>query len=317
MKKLFAVTAVLALLAMCAGVQATVNIQTVAIGAPGNAADTRVGYGSAGFGAVSYNYNIGKYEVTSAQYCEFLNAKAATDTYGLYNSSMSAAAAYGCGIELSGSSGSYTYNVASGYANRPVSKVSWYDAIRFVNWLTNGQGSGDTESGSYTITNGGVNSGTVSIPAHTAGPTARWFLPSENEWYKAAYYRNGVYSLYANGTNTAPVAGTGSNYNLVVGHTWDGSANGALEQNGTKDMMGNVWEWNELISGSFRGQRGGSFYYGYDYLQSTNRYGYYPNYEDSGFGFRVSEIGPVPEPSSILALAGGLLSLFGLRRRKA
>ena len=41
-----------------------------------------------GFGAVGYMYNIGKYEVTAGQYCEFLNKVAATDTYGLYNDSM-------------------------------------------------------------------------------------------------------------------------------------------------------------------------------------------------------------------------------------
>ena len=60
----------------------SVTIQTVAVGDVGNAADTT------GYGAVNYQYSIGKYEVTNAQYAAFLNAKAATDTYGLYSEDM-------------------------------------------------------------------------------------------------------------------------------------------------------------------------------------------------------------------------------------
>ena len=74
-------------------------------------------------GAVGYTYNIGKYEVTAGQYTEFLNAVAKTDTYGLYNTNMWSST-YGCKIQQSGSSGSYTYSVASDYANRPVNYVA-------------------------------------------------------------------------------------------------------------------------------------------------------------------------------------------------
>lgn len=59
------------------------SLETVPVENPGNDADTRYLQGS--FGSVSYAYNIGKYEVTAGQYCEFLNAIAATDTYKLYN----------------------------------------------------------------------------------------------------------------------------------------------------------------------------------------------------------------------------------------
>ena len=33
--------------------------------------------------------------------------------------------------------------------------VNWYDSVRFANWLSNGQGGGDTETGSYTLVGGG------------------------------------------------------------------------------------------------------------------------------------------------------------------
>ena len=59
-----------------------VTIDWVSIGNPGNAAD------NTGYGAVGYAYSIDKYEVTNAQYAEFLNVKAASDPLGLYNTSM-------------------------------------------------------------------------------------------------------------------------------------------------------------------------------------------------------------------------------------
>jgi formylglycine-generating enzyme len=65
------------------------SLETVPVGNPGNAADTRVmNDTTTGYGAVDHAYNIGKYEVTAGQYCEFLNAKAKFDQYGLYNTSM-------------------------------------------------------------------------------------------------------------------------------------------------------------------------------------------------------------------------------------
>ena len=72
---------------------------------------------------ISCILQIGKHEVTAAQYCEFLNAVAATDTYGLYNTNMWTHNA-GCKIERSGLPGGYTYVVAQDWADRPVNFVS-------------------------------------------------------------------------------------------------------------------------------------------------------------------------------------------------
>ena len=315
MKKLFAVTVALALLSLGNIAQANITIETVAIGDTGNVADTAAHSGnSAGQGSVGYNYNIGKYEVTAGQYTAFLNAKAnISDTYGLYNTSMWSNS-YGCKIQQTSISGGFSYSVAADYANRAVNYVSYWDSLRFTNWLGNGQGASSTETGAYTL-NGYMGYDGRTISRNTG---ATWAVTSEDEWYKAAYYKSGTYSLYANGTSVAPVAGTASNYNMAIGHTWDGTINGALEQNGTKDMMGNVWEWNEAIvyqdaNYAYRGLRGGSFYSDYLNLQSSIR-----NCDPSGeiifIGFRVSQI---PEPSSIIALLGGLAGLIGLRRCKA
>ena len=137
-----------------------------------------------GYGSVADVFRV-RYEVTTnAQYAEFLNAVAATDTYGLYNTSMGSG--YG-GITRSGSSGSYTYSAIADWENMPVNYVSFWDALRFANWLHNGQPTGaqddsTTEDGAYTLTPGHREQ------SRQRNAGARVFLPSEDEWYKAAYY---------------------------------------------------------------------------------------------------------------------------------
>lgn len=141
--RVFAVAVVLAgMLATLIEVEA-VTIPTVPVGNAGNAADTT------GYGAVAYDYRIGTTEVTNAQYVEFLNAKAASDPLGLYSGEMTSLV-YG-GIIRNGVSGSYNYESKLNMSDKPVNFVDWYDAVRFANWLNNGQGGGDTETGAYTL----------------------------------------------------------------------------------------------------------------------------------------------------------------------
>ena len=119
------------------------------VGNVGNANDPLTG---TLYGGVSFGYYIGATEVTNAQYAAFLNAKAASDPLGLYNASMGSDARGG--ITQSGVSPNFSYAPKTNMANKPVNYVSWYDSIRFANWLHNGQGSGDTENGSYTLLGG-------------------------------------------------------------------------------------------------------------------------------------------------------------------
>src|SRR4029450_9029661 len=107
------------------------------VGNPGNAGDNT----NFGHGAVGYSYNIGTYEATNAQYAEFLNARRAIgpdslDPFGLYSTNMDSTN-YG-GITRSGVPGLYTYTAIAGRENMPVNYVSFYDALRFANWLHNG-----------------------------------------------------------------------------------------------------------------------------------------------------------------------------------
>jgi sulfatase modifying factor 1 len=186
--KLLVALLVLAL-APCAVAFATITtaitFETVPVGDVGNPNDPATGNF---YGGVSTAYNIGKYEVTVAQYTAFLNAVAATDTYNLYNTNMASNANI-AGISRSGSPGSYTYSPI-GSVNHPITNVSWGDAARFTNWLHNGQpsgaeGPGTTETGAYTL-NGATSDSALTGVTRNVGAT--WFIPTENEWYKAAYY---------------------------------------------------------------------------------------------------------------------------------
>src|SRR6185295_1715892 len=166
------------------------SVQFVTIGDPGNTADPGTG---SFYGSVGYVYKIDKYDVTTAQYTQFLNAVAATDPYSLYSPLMATdypSIGSNLGITRNGNPGSYTYSVL-GNGNVPVFDVSWGDAARFSNWLQNGQptgaeGPGTTETGAYTL-NGVMSNIELFQVNRNAGVT--YFRPSEDEWYKAAYYK--------------------------------------------------------------------------------------------------------------------------------
>jgi formylglycine-generating enzyme required for sulfatase activity len=326
------VAALLGSLAVSAHAQVTLDMVTV--GDPGNANDTT------GYGAVNDAFRIAKFETTIGQYTAFLNAVAATDTYALYNPNMGSLLS-AAGISRSGSSGSYTYSVmnnAGSSADRPISNVSWFDAARFANWMHNGQGSGDTETGAYTL------SGATSGNAPAANSGAQVYIPTVNQWYKAAYYKGGGtnagYWDNATQSDSAPgnTIGSGTNqanyYNGVYSVTQ--SANNSSSQNyltdvgaftnsqsayGTFDQSGSVWEWNDLAgaAGPTRRIVGGAWWY--LTVDSSCAIGdiYGPSDEYDSIGFRLASPVAVPEPSTCASLLAGLAcggySLF--RRRRA
>jgi formylglycine-generating enzyme len=323
------------------------SLEFVTVGDPGNTGDSKImDDNSSGYGAVSYVYKIGTYDVTAAQYTQFLNAVAATDPYGLYNTSMANVTTIpyqvGSGILRIGSSGSYTYSVVPGRENFPINWVSWGDAVRFANWLQNGQPSGvqgprTTETGAYTL-NGATSNSALMAVNRNAGAT--YFLPSENEWYKAAFYKGGSanagywlyptrsnstpsYVLSATGTNNASQSTT-DNYNTSTYSdpvnllTSVGDFASSPGPYGTYDQGGDVRNWNEANGVLYRGKRGWAF----DTLPSSplSRAGQMdaPTIEYWDTGFRVGSVA-IPEPSTLVLSGCGLAVIalaFPWRRRE-
>jgi sulfatase modifying factor 1 len=317
---------------------ALIAIETVPVGNAGNA-----GTPSTGYGAVGYDYRIGKYEVTLNQYSAFLNAVGATDTYGLYNTSMGTDLNI-AGISRSGVSGSYSYSVI-GSGNRPVTYVSWFDSARFVNWLHNGQQPGlqnasTTEQGVYTLN--GALSGMISRNANVGWT---YGLPSENEWYKAAYHEPmGMgegsidYWQYPYRSNELPVSigvkNPFGNYYLLLpnppfmnnGYYVSQSPTYSATQQyltevgsfsasfyGTFDQGGNVWEWTDAVSGELRKLRGASWAdSGPEFVISAgSELNLNGESEGSTVGFRVVIV-PEPTVAGLMTLG---IALFAWRRK--
>lgn len=277
------------------------DTQWVTVGNPHNVAD------GTGYGGVNYSFHMGKFEVDNEQYVAFLNAvdPGGSNHLGLYNENMGSDVRGGI-TKFSDNPTGARYIVKAHMLHKPVIYVSFFDACRFCNWLHNGQGSGSTEVGAYDFNADSPSNTTVS-----RSPSARYFLPNENEWYKAAYYSGtNIYYLYPTRGNTVPVASAcDSNGNLVTladrkanydyQADWNGR-NGNVTTVGSggssaespyrcADMAGNVFEWNEaIVDMNFRCIRGGCWFSAESQLRSTFQHHLTPSLDFDSVGFRVA-----------------------------
>ena len=308
---------------------APVNINFGTVGNPGN---TGNGASSpSGLGAVSQVFKMATTETTNAQYVAFLNAvdPNGTNPSSIFNASMRTNNLGG--ITNTGTVPGAIYSVKAGapsgapggtsYGSMPVNFVTWFSAARFVNWLNNGQVSGTAamETGAYTLN--GVTSG----PIASRNPGAQVFLPSQNEWYKAAFYNGSSYTTYATNSNTAPTP-TVTNVSLAnagnfasVGTTPInvGSYVNSASAYNLYDMLGNVGEMTDTASGNSYVQIGGGFAGILSAWTATSTEAFrLSTAANTSNGFRVAA---VPEPGTI-ALAGmgiaGLAGLDWMKRRK-
>ncbi len=319
-----------------------ITIDWVTVGDPGNAADTT------GYGAVAASFQIMKYEFTNQQYVDFLNAvdPNGTNPNSIYSTSMGSNARGGISF-TSGTTAGSKYASKTDMGDKPVNFVSWFDVARVANWLTNGAtSSSSTETGAYTL------SGSTSGNAPAVNPGATFYVPTEDQWYKAAYYKGGStnagYWEYATQvTGTAPTAvtsgstgigsagNTGNSANYNNGAVWNGETgnvttvgtNGGPSAYGAFDMSGNLYEWNDFTGAtdSARGLRGGSWFFSAATLSASSRESRAPSTEFGSFGFRLAS--PVSSPSgvpeidpagmgSVLAIVTGALGLLERRRAR-
>ncbi len=292
----------------------TFTIDFVDVGNAGNADDAGAGGGvhSSPFGGVAYAFRMGTYEVSQDA---ITNATAS----GLMN---------------------VTAGVYSG--NLPATNVTWYEAAAFVNWL-------NTSTGNQPAYN--LNSNATALTLWTAAEAwdndpgagvelnlfrhkdARYFLPSEDEWYKAAFHQNdgatANYWDYATASNALPLPVAGGTaagtvvYQNGGGITGPAAVNnaGGLSAYGTMGQDGNVVERLESafvgandIASENRAVRAGFWNSASTFLTSANRDSINPIGQNPNEGFRVASV--VPEPTSAMLLLGtGGMWLLASRRR--
>jgi formylglycine-generating enzyme required for sulfatase activity len=291
-----------------------VCIETVNVADAGNPADA-----DTGFGKVDYDYAIGKYETTVSQYVVFLNAVAAVPANSaikdLWTPDMEDTASYvSPGLISRKGSGTdadpYVYaeipdtSLGQSSSRRAILNISWFSAARFANWLHNGANkTSSTETGAYTLN--GATSGVF-----TKNADAKWWIPSENEWYKAAYYdptKSGTnkYWKYPTRSDSLPVAepfpggANSANYDSpdsLEGHrvTPVGAYAASVSYYGTYDQAGLMWEWNDAVYTDYedkpltRGMRGGSWSLGMINVSKFGPRDYEPVYDDDDSGFRLA-----------------------------
>ena len=303
------------------GVGNTFDMEFKTIGNPNNTADTTGNPSPAG--RVTYTYDIGKFEVSR-------------DMITKYNAN------YGTANNLAITLDSMTGITGGTGANRPATGISWNEAARFVNWLNTSTGN----QAAYKFTTSDVEGNIALWQSGDAGydvnnkyrnSLAKYFLPSYNEWYKAAYYdpNTSAYYDYTTGSDSAPTAvasgtGTGANGNneaVYGGQTGpaDVTQAGGFSPYGVMGLGGNVFEWEEssfdLLNSdgsSNRGIRGGNWLSTSSNLSSSSRIGHFPPFiELNVFGFRVASLSSdavVPEPS--MMVIGTLFGIGGVMAKR-
>jgi formylglycine-generating enzyme required for sulfatase activity len=280
--KAFTILFALALLSTTAS--AAIFIETVPVGDPGNSNDPATGDL---YGGVRYNYRIAKYETTVGQYTAFLNAVAATDRYGLYNSYMATDFST-ASIAQNGSSGSYKYSVI-GSPNHPITYVSWGSIARFANWLHNGQptgaeGPGTTETGAYTL-NGATTDAALMAVTRNAG--AKWFVPTENEWYKAAYYQPSAQGGDSDSYWSFPMITNSDPYSdQPPGATPDDARVANFYSN---DGLANGYDDGFAVTGSTSYTYGPNYNYLTDVGAYTSSASYYGTFDQGGNAYEWNE----------------------------
>jgi len=221
--------------------------------------------------------------------------------------------------------------------NQPAGLLYWFEAAAFVNFLNTNSG----KTAAYNLAwNGSAWSMTLQAASNawTLGGTnlyrnkdAYYFLPSENEWYKAAYYNPAGtnYFLYPTASSSVPTAvtnGTNTGTAVFFGNTVSPTnpavvtTAGALSAYGTMGQGGNLREWTESAANGFyndpnaiRAMRGGAYNLDATALPSTFRNTYDPFLDNSSFGFRVAS---VPEPSTYALLLLGAGAMYLWKRRQ-
>ncbi|MFN0132233.1 MAG: SUMF1/EgtB/PvdO family nonheme iron enzyme [Phycisphaerales bacterium] len=307
-------------------------------GNPGHAPTPNGLFG--GRGAVSYDYRIAKFEIKSSQWMEFLNAysSAPGDPYSFWavHGGFTPDPNYpGPGfqwIPISAQSGDW-----------PVIGITWRQAARYVNWLHNDKAPtlAALDTGAYdtsTWGNGPGGPGTFS-DQHDHLPGAKYWIPTLDEWFKAAYWDpnrygtgQGGYWDYVNSSNQELVTGlpgqgqTSAGLDIGINGAYDiplGSYPDQMSPWGLLDLSGGGSEWTEEVKGPpgayhsryFKGRPAGLA--GVISAGADLDLFWIPGGAHPGGGaftsFRIAS--SIPSPSSLAVI--GMLTVYCLRRKRS
>lgn len=216
-----------------------------------------------GRGSVPYTYRMAETEVTTAQWLEYINTFAAQPDSGvpLVNPGF-----WGARRDFTYQGPGRRYILRDDVADAgmlPVMGVSWRDAARFVNWLHNGKSS-DPEStthGAYDTSSFYATPDGVRHDQRTRSPGAQYWIPSLDEWLKAAHYdpeKNGPgepgWWRFSHTSDDPPIPGLPGEGQTTAGlvSLWPSAEDIPLKAYtdvrspwGLLDLSGGAGEWNE------------------------------------------------------------------------
>ncbi len=240
------------------------------IGDPGNAAYDGGPFGQlAGRGSVNYQYRMSQLEVSSAQWLEFINIFAPQSDNPLFFG-----LAAHSGIRPGFGGGTYELDPEIENAGMvPVGGITWWEAAMYVNWLHNDK---PTEweaimSGAYDASTFGRNPDGTLTDQLTHSPDARFWIPTLDEWIKAAHYDPNRYGagqggwwLYSHNSDDPPIPGPPGEGETSAGqfenpiplwHIPVGSYPGVQSPWGLLDLSGAASEWLEEVNDYGNGPR--------------------------------------------------------------
>ncbi len=321
------------------------GIEFVTVGAAGNAPYLGGPPDESAFGRgrVDYQYRIGRFEVTSAQWVEFFNAAYdRPQAEWLPHLIPPDSGSWGGRLTTPNTPGGLRWTTTPATAMVPTGDISWRMAAMYANWLHNDKSTdrGAFLSGAYDVSTFGYF-GNIFTDQFERSPGARFFVPTLDEWLKAAHFDPNRFGQgqegwweYSITRDTRPLYGPPSIPTAEANAGFDAGAFsialGAYPTVqspwGLLDTAGGTMEWQEsvltiqgrhtrFVDGTFRGRFGVAGTFGVGTADLAFAIGDdFPSIALRDYGFRIAA--SVPSPTTILplVLAGSVASL---RRRRA
>lgn len=287
-----------------------------------------------GRGSVDYKYRISTREVTTGQWLEFVNTfSTQSDDLKYFGMPM----VWGAELDFDYNGPGWRWKLQEGPNSgmRPVGGITWYDAARFVNWLHN-EKSSDLSAfvdGAYdTSTFGYDDNGNLTDQA-VHHPDAKFWIPTLDEWIKAAHYDPDRYGpgaggwwTYSTASDDAPIPGppgegeANTGFELPDYEEWLiplGAYQAVRSPWGLYDTAGATAEWLEDFvhpedpeERFLDGTRAGVLNPDLDAIQFLQSWT--PDSPSAYSGLRVASLVPEPGIGVVLTLAG----MFSSERRR-